>query len=104
MRKTLCLLVTTAGLLAAGAVCAAPGDVALGASQGVPSVHALVPSVSFGGASLAPGSSFFRHAPETGGTATQTINNAPADERDSGTMLLAGAALIVALIVKRISG
>jgi hypothetical protein len=117
MRKTLCLLVATAGLLAAGSVCAAPGDVVLGASQGLmagngalatraglSSVHGLVPSVEFGGAALASGSSFYRHAPEAGASATQAANNAPAEEREGGSMLLAGAILIVALVVKRISG
>jgi hypothetical protein len=104
MRKTLCLLVATAGLLAAGAVCAAPGDVVLGAQSSLPSVHGLVPSVSLGGTSLASGSGIYRHAPETGAKATQTVDSAPAEERDGGSMLLAGAILIVALVVKRISG
>jgi hypothetical protein len=104
MRKTLCLLVATAGLLAAGSVCAAPGDVVLGARAGLSSVHGLVPSVEFGGAALASGSSFYRHAPEAGASATQAANNAPAEEHEGGSMLLAGAILIVALVVKRISG
>lgn len=67
-------------------------------------MHGLVPSVSLGGTSLASGSGIYRHAPETGAKATQTVDSAPAEERDGGSMLLAGAILIVALVVKRISG
>lgn len=106
MRKTLCSLVASAGLLAAATVCAAPGDVVLGVSQGfmggngalahqagLPSVHGL-----------AAGSNYYRLAPDTRAADTHAVAHSPADEQDSGPMFVAGAILIVALIVKRISG
>lgn len=104
MRKTLCLLAATAGLLSAGAVCAAPGEVTLASGPNLPSIHGLAPSVQFGATSLAPGNSFYRRAPETGAVAARAAPNAPTEERGGGSMFLAGAILVVALIVKRISG
>lgn len=106
MRKILCSFVAAAGFLTAGAAWSAPGDV-LGAATSVPqaslpSVHGLMPAVDFGAGARAVGGSTYRRAPEAGATSPQAAP--PAEEPDSGLMLLAGAVVIGALIAKRISG
>lgn len=117
MRKILCSFIASAGVLAAGSVWAASGDGVINTAQGLLASQTItapmplanlsmgngfMPSVMGGNAHVGSGPMIHRQAEAVRGT-PEVASHAPAEDKENGS-ILAGLAVIVALVAKRISG